>query len=1070
MSGHAQSATSRSHMWCPFCGAVIGDDPSGGERIACDHCRRTASRELVLNASAWRSYEAQVTEYAASLHRQVAAMQYQAVHYDNEAVRARGMARAALAAARGSNAARPPLPSVHPAESVVPAAQHRAVPVSVLLQGTGALLLLAALMIGSAVLWGVLAPVVQALLLIALVAAVGAATAWLMRRLPATGNVLAVLTAAAGVVVGSALPRIIGGFGSLWYPTAAAAAGAAASLVAGRALGVRLWWHTGLLTAAVSAALAIGTVVLWSELEPWGLAWSVCLLLLTLPVALASLLVSRAETARDPETAWTTAWIGAAGMGVVLAALLAAGRVWLVQLADASLLLADRLVLVAAVLVVALALWWLARRAFAPDLLDLTASGLLGVAAMVLVIPVPPFSGPARVVAAVVPVVVLGALAGRPGPRSAAAAAGVGGAALLGMTAVGELDASWQILLAWGLGSAVIAAVSGLARTSSGWLVLAAGVMGATWSATWFAGHLGTATESLVLPVAAFLLGLWSAGRWRGVVGGAWADARVGQLLVLASVTPSVVTSWRDQMSGQWVLWRVLLVVGALAVVALWSALARSGWTVPVVAAVVVALGHTWVGVSGWPEAPAEAYSVSLAIAVLLIAAAGARDGWARGRPVAGWSLLVAVAPSVVLLIMEPEWDAAVALRLLWTTSVAAVLIAVTWRRPVAAWLVGTVGMVLPLWVYQAWLGGQSAVPEALTAPIAVVVAVSAGLGARAASGWSPVQAGLRAGMWALLVPSSVLAVAVVSPTTPAEQLRLISVLAGLGLVAVLADRWAPIDSLISAVLVVVVGWLPVARAAMDNAWILEGFTVPLAVAATLVAGWLLRPATAAAWWRVARWPSLAVLIVSSLWSVTMGVLPSDDWQNWARVGVVVVAWIMADYFASSWAAAAFGCAGVLVAAVNTISLLYGRAEQAIELVTWPAAAALGIMAWRLWRAAGQRGPSLLWVGPPVGLALLPTAATAFVDGSAGWRAWFGLLIGAAVLVVGVRVEWAGLVLPGLLAVIIVAAPVLLQAAVDAPLWIPLTIAGGLLIAIGARLEATRREGHRLIDWAVRLH
>jgi hypothetical protein len=421
-----------------------------------------------------------------------------------------------------------------------------------------------------------------------------------------------------------------------------------------------------------------------------------------------------------------------------------------------------------------------------------------------------------------------------------------------------------------------------------------------------------------------------------------------------------------------------------------------------------------------------------------------------------------------------PWWGTEQALRVLWTTLWLAVLLVLVWRRRALAWLVGTAGLVLPIWVWAVWLGERLPVSlEWLTLPVALAAACSAALGARAFGAPMRVWA-LRTGGWALLLPSLVLAVTVLVPQSTTEAFRLLGVVAGLGLIAVIADRRAPVDSLVAATLLVGVALLLVWRLAAEANLPVEGYAVPLAVAVALVGGWIIRPADPGRWWRWARWPALAALGVSSAWAVTGGLLPGAAWYDSVRVAVLIVVWVVAaqrSVSKSPWAAAAFGSTAVVIAAANGISLLLaGRSDPPVELFTWPLAAALGTISWLVWRAVDRRGPSLLWVGPAAALVLLPTAAQAWAGGSAGWRAWFGLLLGAVVLVLGVRWSWAGLVVPGLLSIAFVVLPVLLQLAGDAPVWVPLTIGGVGLIAIGARLEATRRQGRRVIDWAVHLH
>ena len=71
---------------------------------------------------------------------------------------------------------------------------------------------------------------------------------------------------------------------------------------------------------------------------------------------------------------------------------------------------------------------------------------------------------------------------------------------------------------------------------------------------------------------------------------------------------------------------------------------------------------------------------------------------------------------------------------------------------------------------------------------------------------------------------------------------------------------------------------------------------------------------------------------------------------------------------------------------------------------------------------------------------------------------------------VGAWREWAGFVYPGLVALALVTLPVLVQFAQDLPGWVPLTLVGLALLALGARLEAARRRGGQLRHWVAHLH
>jgi hypothetical protein len=295
-------------------------------------------------------------------------------------------------------------------------------------------------------------------------------------------------------------------------------------------------------------------------------------------------------------------------------------------------------------------------------------------------------------------------------------------------------------------------------------------------------------------------------------------------------------------------------------------------------------------------------------------------------------------------------------------------------------------------------------------------------------------------------------------------------VLAALALVAALAARAGRTAAAAAAATLVLLAWQQVLLAVLDLPDPApELFTVPAVLAAVLI-GLSVGPPSAR--------PTIAVggaglaLLLSSAVAITTGRLPAPGVGDPVRVGIVVFAWgaLAVALRRRPVVAAAAGTAAVLVAAVNVVAVLLERwAEPMPELWTLPSAAALGTVSWLIWRTQGRRGPSLVWLGPPLSLALLPTAALAWSDPDAGWRVWAALIAGAVLLVAGVRRALAGLTLPGLAALVLVAAPVLLQLAGRAPLWVPLSIVGGLLLVIGARFEAARREGRRAVDWVLHL-
>ena len=114
-----------------------------------------------------------------------------------------------------------------------------------------------------------------------------------------------------------------------------------------------------------------------------------------------------------------------------------------------------------------------------------------------------------------------------------------------------------------------------------------------------------------------------------------------------------------------------------------------------------------------------------------------------------------------------------------------------------------------------------------------------------------------------------------------------------------------------------------------------------------------------------------------------------------------------------------------------------------------------------------------LTIGIPAGLALVPSAIVAVGELAVGdgLTDRFALVVGAsaAAVVAGTIRRLGGLLFAGLLALVIAVVPVLLQVVQDLPVWVPLVVVGGTLLAIGARLEHVRRRGTEAVQWLVHL-
>jgi hypothetical protein len=186
-----------------------------------------------------------------------------------------------------------------------------------------------------------------------------------------------------------------------------------------------------------------------------------------------------------------------------------------------------------------------------------------------------------------------------------------------------------------------------------------------------------------------------------------------------------------------------------------------------------------------------------------------------------------------------------------------------------------------------------------------------------------------------------------------------------------------------------------------------------------------------------------------------------------AVVGVLVARW--APW--TAWMAALLAQFALVVVMPDTWDV--------VEVWTLPFAALL-LGAGVLWRRYTPGNPrSLIWLGPSVAMALLPSAvltwAAPWVGGADGTgssdvasallRLAFVLVAGVAASVVGARLGLAGLLIPGAAAVAIAAAAQVWSGLASMPRWIGLGLAGTALVLAGARIEWLRGEGGRARAW-----
>jgi hypothetical protein len=111
---------------------------------------------------------------------------------------------------------------------------------------------------------------------------------------------------------------------------------------------------------------------------------------------------------------------------------------------------------------------------------------------------------------------------------------------------------------------------------------------------------------------------------------------------------------------------------------------------------------------------------------------------------------------------------------------------------------------------------------------------------------------------------------------------------------------------------------------------------------------------------------------------------------------------------------------------------------------------------------------SLVVFGPAVTVALIPSAVAVWPDPwSAGSLTRFLVVmaVGTLLLLAGIRRSLLGVVVPAALALAIAAGAQIWETLDLFPRWVALTVVGGVLIVLGARIEALRRRGEQAQGW-----
>ncbi|MDQ1249680.1 MAG: hypothetical protein QG597_4056 [Actinomycetota bacterium] len=989
-------------LWCPFCQAPMAESMFGV--VTCAACHREVDVHAARRASdEWLTVVAARARYdalrAAAADLEVE-LQIEYADVSNRQDRwERANHEAQHAGVRTPAAAHPPIGHESAPAATVPVvttpvrAAHAThadaqpkprIPMAVLLQGTGAVLLLAALVALSAVLWGSLPGWGQVSLLCAAVVLIGALAVVTRRAIPTTSVVLAVLAAAALVVVLLAAPSLLMQWQTSLYPGLAASIFTAVALLAGKFTGIRFWWLTGVASIPATAVLLTLSLLSTSEVDlrpRWVLAVTTALLA---PVVVALMMWSRRTRTTDRETA-VTAWV---------VALLSSGLLTLVAIAALIvLLLAEPVV-------------WLPAKA--PWLVVVTAAtAVLTMGAWIAAELSPWWRKPCSVLAGALAGGGLAALTIMPG-RVVGIAVAMGIGAVLLAAALRWLSyrwASWRLLLdvasvVFGLAalsvqcigainyreferfgmlagppelgldnrwlwlSATILGVGlgGLAVAEGLWRRLSVMVLGGyalaafAWAFGWSFGEVGGSFEVVTVAAGAVALGVLWVARRRGLL-----PQVPWPAVVLVAAAPTLLVALADPEfveSATW--WRVL---GVATATGLAVALPERRWPVVSVIGWAMWLVLPWWAYVVWvsPETGRlpELITVPTAFAFASVAA-----WWVEPRTRAAWWSVLRW-PLLAVTLVSASWALAlpfpggeltdqVRVAVVVVGGLAVALTCRQWRAPAA--VAGSVAVVVAWWSIEVALVDRFA-----TAGLAVVEVVS---------------------LPTALAITAVLAF-VLQPQTPAD--------------------WRS-----------VVQWPLAVAAAISVCWSLlypfstPGLAAPVRVVVVVVASVVVT----ATWWRhrvlAAIVGSVGILVV---WRSLAAVLPpmreAVEWQT--LPAAVAVAGVMALIVRARGGLArmplgsgvAFGLPAGL-ALVPTAIVAVGELSDGVgptlrfALVVAAAAGAVGVGAYR--RLGGLLFAGLLALAIAVGPVLFNVVESLPV--------WVPLvLVGATLLVIGARLE-----------------------------------------------------------------
>lgn len=496
--------------------------------------------------------------------------------------------------------------------------------------------------------------------------------------------------------------------------------------------------------------------------------------------------------------------------------------------------------------------------------------------------------------------------------------------------------------------------------------------------------------------------------------------------------------------------WGVLAVAAAVAAVGSGLRAADPGWfayaaVLPIAGAVAYVSSSVpprWLRLRG----PARVGAWLLVVAGWGVAPLAALDDALAAVPSAGAGLVVA---AVVLLVLTRRDGRPT----LWS------------RRPAVAWVVSVAASV------QIWAAASLA-PVGVRAGLVVAAGTVLVVAVRRSADLRAAWTGVAAAVGILTLPLLTLDLLLELDETDRP---------GWGSLAPLTRDAAWVSVLVVLAVWVVVGLL-VGRSRPTFGPAASGVTalalLGLAAAATstttpapLVVGLAALSTALMVWAHGSPWPDEAVLLSAVLLgevaacAVSLAVEPDSLLPSavvLASAGVAALAYGFRPGRAFFW--------WVGAGAVSAGSWLWlaDRDVGTVEAFSLPLAA-LCLLAGGLGRLRLRELSSWAVAGPALAAGLLPSAVVSLGDERLV-RPLLLLAVSAALLLVGVWKRWQALVVVPAAAVVVVVLSQLAPYAVGLPRWLSLGAVGALLLAVGVRYEARRRNAVAAFRWLRALH